>query len=339
MKWSVIIGSVLLFFALGLKPLISLAKEKFFYSDIDPQIGQLEVLSDAELTKFYGKHRTLVVGGTRGIGRGIARAIVRFGGDVAVVGRSAKSGEATVSDLKSHARSASQRVSFIPGDLGSVRTTRELLHTLQAETNKQGRFDNLVVTASVFPDWGDLMQEDGLEKNHAITVVGRYMLYRYMNLYLKEGARVLHVLGAGSRVHKFDRDVLEGKRNISSIFECLFSTNAAAELVQLGLQRSGQFHNTTRVNTHPGLIITELHLKQGWLFDSLITFLAMFSGMSEDESGIREASILASPRLHPGGLSYVDDNLIGRVAGEALERSAAENLPSLMAWINQRTEL
>lgn len=65
MKWSVIIGSVLLFFSLGLKPLISLAKEKFMYSDIDPQIGQLEVLSDAELTKFYGKHRTLVVGGTR----------------------------------------------------------------------------------------------------------------------------------------------------------------------------------------------------------------------------------------------------------------------------------
>jgi len=65
MKFGVLIGGVLLFFALGLKPLAGWAKSNFFYAPLDPHLGLLPVLSDAELESFYGNHRTLVVGGTR----------------------------------------------------------------------------------------------------------------------------------------------------------------------------------------------------------------------------------------------------------------------------------
>lgn len=339
MKWSVIIGSALLFFALGLGPLINYAKESFLHAPFDPEIGQLPILSATELTKFYAKHRTLVVGGTRGIGRGIARVIVQSGGDVTVVGRSVKSGKDAVTELKSHAKSATQQISFIAGDLGTIKSAKELVRTLESVANKEGRFDYLVVTAAVFPDWEDLLQEDGLEKGHAIAVVGRYNLYRHMNLFLKEGGRVLNVMASGQNRHALNKETLEGKKNVTSLVEAILSWSDAAELMQVGVQKSGQFHKTTRVTTNPGLLSTELHYGQGKLFEIFEAIGVAFMGISEEQCGLNQASILASPRLHKGQLNYVDEGMKGRLRSAPLQKAVETDLDYLMAWLDERSRL
>jgi len=213
------------------------------------------------------------------------------------------------------------------------------VRALEAEAKTAGRFDYLVVTAAVFPDWADLLNEDGIEKGHAIGVVGRYALYRHMNLFVQEGARVLNVAASGEKEARFDRDIMTAKRNVTGLIETVLNWAGAHEMSQIGLQESNNFHKTTRVSTNPGLLGTELHDGQGWVMDIIEPIMVALIGISEEECGHRQASILASPRLHKEGLTYVDEDLIGRTRSTALQEVANKHLSWLMAWLNERTEL
>jgi len=336
--WAQVIGFILLFFALGLQPLLHLLKD-LSRTPIDPALGQLPSLSEAELSAFYEKRRTLVIGGTRGVGRGVARAIVKAGGDVTIVGRNATSGASAVEFLKANANKTSQQIKFLAGDLGSERTAKALVRELEGVAKKEGSFDYLVVTAAVFPDWNELKQEDGLEKGHAIAVVGRYIVYRHMNLFLKEGGRVLNVLASGEKKSAFDRTLLTGERNVTGLWEAVLNWAGCAEVMQIGLQNSGNFHKTTRVSTHPGIISTELHVGQGWVMDFLEPIMVGLAGISEEECGLRQANILASGKLPKGNLSYVDEDMKGRLRSEQLQENANTHLGWLMTWLDARSNL
>lgn len=292
-----------------------------------------------ELAKAYVNKRTLVIGGTRGIGRGVARAIAEAGGDLTIVGRSVESGASAVALLKSHAKSPTQQIAFFPGDLGTAKSAKTLVRWLEEAAKTQGKFDYLVVTAAVFPDWKELLNEDGLEKGHAIAVVGRYTLYRHMHLFLKEGGRALNVLASGDERARFERELLTGQRNCTGLVECVSNWGGSSELMQIGLHESGKFKSITRVSTNPGFLKTELHSGQGLIVDLLEPVFAALIGISEEECGMRQASILASEPLPKGQLSYVDEDMIGRTRSTELQALADNHLLWLMAWLNERTEL
>ena len=58
---------------------------------------------------------------------------------------------------------------FYQGDIGSVRTSKLLIQKLSEEEDK---WDQLIVTAGVFPDWENPRQEDGVDK-----VISPFSLY------------------------------------------------------------------------------------------------------------------------------------------------------------------
>lgn len=336
-KASVILGLILLFFAFGLKPAIRNLR-MLTRTPVDSSMGQLERLSAAQLESVYGGKRTLIVGGTRGVGRGIARAIVEAGGDITLSGRSAATGAEAVAYLKTKAKTPSQRITFLAGDIGTQKSARALVKKLAEKARTEGKYDYMVVTAAVFPDWNELLNEDGLEKSQAIAVVGRYMLYRHMHLYLKDGGRLLNVLASGEKKARFERDLLTAQRTVADLFEAISNFGVGNELMQIGVQETGKFNNIIRVSTFPGILVTDLHRGQGWVFDLIETVAVALTGMSEDECGDRQASILASPRLHKGQLSYVDEDMIGRTRSTQLQELADKHLLWLMAWLNERTD-
>jgi hypothetical protein len=338
MAWGKPVGIVLLFFALGLGPLLRYLKA-LGRTPMDPQLGHVELHTPEELGKAFINKRTLVVGGTRGIGRGVARAIAEAGGDLTIVGRSPESGASAVAHLKAHANSSTQQIVFFAGDLGTAKSAKTLVRWLEEAAKTQGKYDNLVVTAAVFPDWKELLNEDGLEKGHAIAVVGRYTLYRHMHRFLKDGGRVLNVLASGDKMARFERDLLTGQRNCTGLVECVLNWGSSSELMQIGVQESGKFKSITRVSTNPGFLRTELHSGQGLIVDLLEPVVAALIGISEDDCGVRQASILASERLPKGQLSYVDEDMIGRTRSSELQTLADDHLLWLMAWLNERTEL
>jgi len=237
-----------------------------------------------------------------------------------------------VIDLKNHAAKTFQEIDFVAGDLGSVRSSKALLNQL-AERAKKGRFDYLVVTAAVFPDWENLLQEDGLEKGHAIAIVGRYLVYRHMNLFMKERPRVLNVLASGGSWCNFDRALFLGERNVTGLMEAILNWGGGFEIMQIGLKVQNKDYDATRVTTNPGFISTELHTGQGWVQDHLEPILAATIGISEEEAGVRQASILASPALYKDKITYVDDDMIGRLPSPALETCFKEHGDWLMSWL------
>ena len=89
----------------------------------------------------------LVTGGTRGIGRGIAEAFLSAGASVAINGRSAEKGAATIREL-----SAGDRAFYVAGD---VTQKVEVEAMVDATLAQFGRIDILVNNAGASPVGSD----------------------------------------------------------------------------------------------------------------------------------------------------------------------------------------
>ena len=84
----------------------------------------------------------LVTGGTKGIGKGIARVFVRAGANVVVVGRGAEAGEAAAEELGS-------RAAFVTADVGVAADCERMA---AEAVERFGGIDVLCANAGVFPD-------------------------------------------------------------------------------------------------------------------------------------------------------------------------------------------
>ncbi len=84
----------------------------------------------------------LVTGGTKGIGKGIARVFVRAGANVVVVGRGAEAGEAAAEDL-------GDRAAFVAADVGVAADCERMA---AEAVERFGGIDVLCANAGVFPD-------------------------------------------------------------------------------------------------------------------------------------------------------------------------------------------
>ncbi|MGH2871823.1 MAG: SDR family NAD(P)-dependent oxidoreductase, partial [Solirubrobacteraceae bacterium] len=86
----------------------------------------------------------LVTGGTKGIGKGIARTFLGAGARVALAARNAAIGETAVAEL-----SACGEVTFVRGDVGVAADAERIV----AETVERfGGLDVLCANAGIFPD-------------------------------------------------------------------------------------------------------------------------------------------------------------------------------------------
>jgi 3-oxoacyl-[acyl-carrier protein] reductase len=106
--------------------------------------------------------RTVIVtGGTKGIGKGIARVFAQAGANVVVVGRDASTGEAAASDLGA---------TYVQADIARAADCERMA----AETEQRfGGIDVLCANAGIFPDvkLADMTERD-IDEIFAINVKG-----------------------------------------------------------------------------------------------------------------------------------------------------------------------
>lgn len=256
----------------------------------------------------------LLLGGTRGVGFGTAQALAAAGAHVTIVGRSKSSGSRAVHQIREY---YSARVDFLQGDVGTVCSALNIVKRLESR-NK--RYDFAVVSAATFPDWSrPLQNDDGLDKSFAIAVVGRFLMYRNMHRFMNDNARILNVMASGEKLpaNVFDQDVASGKRNVTSLLDAMMNFGVGNEIMMDSLFRYDENYANgkqyTMVSTHPGMLKTDLHRGQGVIFDIIETILVGLIGRSEEETGIRQSSILVSDKLHQFGLTFVDLFGYGRI--------------------------
>ncbi len=117
-------------------------------------------------TSFDGR-RVVVTGGSKGIGKGIARVFARSGADVLVVARDADALTAAAADIDAEGRG---RVETLAADVSTVAGCRELA---EAAVQRLGGIDVLCANAGIFPDkaFTDLTEAD-VDQVFALNVKG-----------------------------------------------------------------------------------------------------------------------------------------------------------------------
>jgi hypothetical protein len=136
-----------------------------------------------------------------------------------------------------------------------------------------------------------------------------------------ENVRVLNVMASGEPLYPIPIDLATGKRDAKNMIESVMAFATGNELMLRILQEdtvNNASLSTTRVSTHPGLLKTDLHRGQGWFMD-LAEFVAVaIKGVSIEDCGMMQASVLASPLLPKGHQSYVSSDMRGRMMHPSL---------------------
>mmetsp|Transcript_32045 Transcript_32045/g.48402 ORF Transcript_32045/g.48402 Transcript_32045/m.48402 type:complete len:345 (+) Transcript_32045:111-1145(+) len=311
----VVTSLALIAVAVSIRPLFRTAM-KLQSTSLDPDVGEIPVLTEGEIARRVAKKKIVLVGGTRGVGFGTALTLAKAGAEVMIVGRSKSSGTKAVDFIREQLPSSSNhdKVSYVTGDIGTVSSAKRLIEKLEKSPT---RYDCLVVSAATFPDWSQSLQnEDGVEKSFGIAVVGRFLLYHNLSRFMNNDVRVLNVLAGGTKFGpRFNKDIATGHRDPSFLFESMLTFAIGNDIMLEMLQRRelDVKKNATFVSTHPGIIKTDLHRGQGIWFDAFESFMVMLNGISEETAGIRQTSILLSDELKLHSVSRVDSFMLGRV--------------------------
>jgi 3-oxoacyl-[acyl-carrier protein] reductase len=133
-------------------------------------------------TSIVGRS-VLVTGGTKGIGKGIARVFARAGANVVVSGRDTSSGEAVLRDLSG----LSGSVSFVRGDVGLATDCERIA----AETvARNGGLDVLCANAGVYPSARiEEMTEADIDAIFATNVKGSILMVQACTPALERSGR------------------------------------------------------------------------------------------------------------------------------------------------------
>ena len=143
----------------------------------------------------------LVIGGTNGIGRGLAEWLARQGASVVVAGRSRERGEEVVQAMTSQSpEDKSAHFSFAPIDAMKIADTNRFCIEFAAAHR---RLDYLVLTPGIASTQGRTETSEGLEQKLAIHFFGRVAAIQGLLPLLEQTAdaggdvRVMSVLSAG----------------------------------------------------------------------------------------------------------------------------------------------
>jgi NAD(P)-dependent dehydrogenase (short-subunit alcohol dehydrogenase family) len=243
--------------------------------------------------------RALVTGGSRGIGKAIARELLREGADVAIAARDQARIDATVAEL---ARESGRRVvgtSADTGDGGSVAAM------VKASADALGGIDVLVNAAArpggqqPAPRW-DAVTEEALFEEIRVKVLGYLRVAQAAAPYMIASGwgRIINVSGLAARQ---TGSVIGSVRNVSV---AAMSKNLADELAPYGINV---------VTVHPGITRTEATSEEaarrpaanlvGRMIDArevayVVTFLASPKSVAIDGDAIAAGGGV------PGGIHY-----------------------------------
>lgn len=316
--------------------------ETFVFTPQDPAVGSIPrpLPSAAELRDKFAHKRALVLGGTKGIGRGIAVQLAEAGCiSVDVVGRDAVAGEEVVKEMLAKQKlmdaRAAEDCQFCKADLSTIAGCEAFVRSLQA-----GRcYDLLVMTLGQWPDFKDPLTSEGFNKVIFTDVIARFAVLTSMYEHKKfvgqaagldasssSGGQpvVLSVLASGQKPNV-------SRKELRNKFACIPEEHRrksredivfARTLQAAGLshdimlyQASCRLPQLTFAGTFPGLVVTDVTTPTlGETVTRSIGFLGKALGtmMSKEACGLNHTNILASENIHRAPISFWDHLLKAR---------------------------
>lgn len=212
--------------------------------------------------------RAVVVGGTAGIGKGVAVRLAAAKVSVTVVGRSRERGEAVVQEMREAAGDGDAEFDFAPCDASLIRNARDLANEYAQRENS--RVDYLVLTQGIATLQGYTPTEEGLDQKLSLHYFGRMaFIHEFLPLMARsEDPRVLTVLSAG--VHSpyagyKDDFFLERSYSLPN------AANAAGMYSDIAVDSLSREHpGVTFIHAAPGVVNTNWGTDLPWLLRGLV---------------------------------------------------------------------
>ncbi|KAJ3410726.1 hypothetical protein HDV05_003446 [Chytridiales sp. JEL 0842] len=200
------------------------------------------------------KTRSLIIGGTSGIGEALARRLALAGSHTTIVGRSQTAGEAIVKSIQDQ----NGKADFRQLDTSLMGNVKAFAEEFKA---KEERLDYLVLSAGIAKYQGRVETVDQLDIKMALHYYTRQAMTHHLMPLLERTAsdpandvRVLNILGARTG-YPVDMNDLELKKNFT-VANCAAVTTFYSDLI---VESFHKLHpNISFIHSYPGAVNTNI---------------------------------------------------------------------------------
>lgn len=228
----------------------------------------------------------LVTGATDGVGKALARRLLRDGWRVVITARSDSKGAAVASELaRDTGRDA---VTHLVGDLSRMGDVRSICERFEGESE---RLDLLMLNANSISN-ARALTGDGFEANMAIGLYGRALMARLLEPLLERspGAQVWSVVGLNlDRIDFEDPTMEKGFASSRALGRWQWAMQVYARSWSAG-------HSAPMITFMPGLVRTKILANEPQPMRLIVQIMNAVIGITPERSGDELAAAIEEAR-------------------------------------------
>lgn len=216
--------------------------------------------------------QALVVGGTSGIGHGIALSLAQHGHNVIIAGRSSKRGADIVAELQKCSSTKTQEHSFHPVDAFDLKSVKELADFVSNDKTKP--VDLLVLSQGMATIQGYTPTVDNLDQKLQLHYFSRMYLAKLLAPTMPEGGRILTILSAGvhGRYNHFETDF-----EVKEKYSIQNAADAAGVYLDAGMELlAKEYPQLVVCHACPGFVNTNWGTEFPWYLRAMIRPMQKF---------------------------------------------------------------
>lgn len=260
--------------------------------------------------KFRNKN-VIVVGGTQGIGSGIAIKLSSLGANILIGGRNETLGNKILKKMINNQKNNDNIHVFkkidqsIPNDIKNF--TNEVYNVYE-------KIDYLIISSGKSPNSIRKETDDGIEEQFATNGLGRFLItYLLIPLLEKSETPKVFIIGGGGRGTNLDLNDIELKKSEYSTIKA--AKRNLSYLDSITNEFSRRYKNITFYGFYPPLVKTNLVYNSGYgaIIGKITDIIFYFIGYTIEEYAKKFIEIMNIENKNKNEAVFINNNILGGI--------------------------